>query len=151
MAGFIIRPANDQDFEICAAIYQASRAAAFPQEPPETRDTAAFQASTAEEEVSVALISGEIIALISVYWLENFVHSLYVHPDCQGRGAGRALLAYIQARATFLELKVGTGNTSALGFYRHLGWREVGTGEGEHGPWLRLRWDRPEGGAVAWP
>ena len=147
----MVRPADDRDFDACATIFQASRAAAFPQEPPETRDAAAFQASTAEEEVSVVLLSGNIIALISVYWPENFIHSLYVHPDFQGRGAGRALLAYIQARSTFLELKVGTGNGSALSFYRHLGWRAIGMGEGELGPWLRLRWDRAEGGAPGHP
>ena len=147
MAALVIRPAVDADFDTCAAIFRASRAAAFPEEPAETRDAAAFQASTAEEEVSVALLFGDMIALISVYWPENFIHSLYVHPDFQGRGAGRALLAYIQARADFLELKVGTGNEAALGFYRHLGWREIGAGEGERGPWLRLRWDRPEDGA----
>jgi ribosomal protein S18 acetylase RimI-like enzyme len=146
MAALVIRLAGDADFDACAAIFLESRAAAFPQEPPDTRDAAAFQASTAEEEVSVALLSGSMIALISVYWAENFIHSLYVHPDFQRRGAGRALLAHIQARAAFLELKVGTGNEAALGFYRRLGWREIGAGEGEHGPWLRLRWDRSEGG-----
>lgn len=151
MAGLSVRLAVEADFPVCARIFMASRAAAFPHEPVETRDTAAFHRSTAGEELSVATLSGRVIGFISVYWLENFIHSLYVHPAAQGQGAGQALLAAAQARVDWLELKVGTGNAAALGFYRRRGWVEAGQGEGELGPWLRLRWERPPDAVTGLP
>lgn len=139
----------EADFDACARVFAAARAAAFPDEPPDTRDATAFRESCRDEEITVAEFDGEVIALISIYWTSNFIHSLYVDPAFQGRGAGRALLAAAQARAAFLELKVGAENHAALGFYHHLGWRQTETGEGVRGPWFRLRWERPGGAPPA--
>ena len=50
-------------------------------------------------------------------------HSRMIHP---------------QARIGHVHLKVADLER-AIGFYRHLGWREVGEGTADTGPWVRLR------------
>ena len=37
------------------------------------------------------------------------------------------------------SLKCQLRNPGALAFYRRLGWRDGETGEGEAGPWVRMR------------
>lgn len=145
-----VRPARPEDAADCAAIYEAVLGTLFPDEPATSRDAAAFLSACAGEEQWVCSQGDSIIGFISVYWAENFIHSLYIHPARWGLGAGRALLAVVQAQGRGpLELKVDEVNAAARGFYRHLGWREVGEGLGDRGRWLRLRWeasaaDRPQ-------
>lgn len=137
-----VRPAGPTEAEECALVYDAALAAAFPDEPATSRDRAAYLRACAGEEQWVCLLDRVIIGFISVYWNENFIHSLYILPAQQKRGAGRALLAAIQALDRGpLELKVDEVNVSARAFYARLGWREVGEGVGDRGRWLRLRWD----------
>ena len=88
----------------------------------------------------MAVDGKHIIALISVYWPTNFIHSLYVLPAFQGRGAGRALLTEVLRHAKGdMELKTDKVNVRAFDFYRHLGWRVVGEGATVSGPWWRMR------------
>ncbi|MEO3752121.1 GNAT family N-acetyltransferase [Streptomyces sp. B6B3] len=59
------------------------------------------------------------------------VHSLYVAPDAQGRGAGGGLLtaataALSAAGAGTATLWVFRDNTPSVGFYQHRGWRPDG-------------------------
>lgn len=75
------------------------------------------------------------------------VFSLYVHPDAQGLGVGARLLAAADDRFRHdgvhtVTLWVFGANTSALGFYAHLGWQPDGAQrvEPQYGePELRLR------------
>src|SRR6185312_15771767 len=49
------------------------------------------------------------------------LHQLYVHPDCQRRGIGRALLDEVEAsfpEAHTLRLEVEEANAAAIAFYR---------------------------------
>jgi ribosomal protein S18 acetylase RimI-like enzyme len=60
------------------------------------------------------------------------VYAIYVDPRCQGRGAGRELLAAatnVLADGGFTDasLWVLSGNHSARGFYESQGWRHDGT------------------------
>jgi len=60
------------------------------------------------------------------------VHAIYVDPGCQGRGAGRRLLAAatrLLADAGFAgaSLWVLSGNHPARGFYESQGWHRDGT------------------------
>jgi ribosomal protein S18 acetylase RimI-like enzyme len=60
------------------------------------------------------------------------VYAIYLDPRCQGRGAGRELLAAatnVLADAGFTDasLWVLSGNHSARGFYESQGWRHDGT------------------------
>ena len=57
---------------------------------------------------------------------------LYVHPDCQGVGLGRALLEKITAEfpaADTMTLEVEPQNVSAIAFYERHGFVVAGTGE----------------------
>jgi ribosomal protein S18 acetylase RimI-like enzyme len=60
------------------------------------------------------------------------VYAIYVDPGCQGRGAGRRLLAAAErvlaaAGFTAASLWVLTGNGPARGFYESQGWRGDGS------------------------
>jgi GNAT superfamily N-acetyltransferase len=99
-----------------------------------------YYESIAGEEQWVAALSGQIVAVLSVYWPENFIHSLYVRPDRQNGGIGTALLdAVCRAAHGNCELKCDQANVRAIAFYRRKGWREVGEGIADTGPWVRLR------------
>ncbi len=63
-------------------------------------------------------------------WTTNFVKDFVVHPDWQRRGLGRALLVHVfhvfqERGAPAVELKVETGNFSAIQFYQNLGMEKV--------------------------
>ena len=108
--------------------------------PPEYYVPERYFESIAGEEQWVALQNGEIIAVLSIYWPENFIHSLYVQPGVQGRGIGKRLLETALARSRGVcELKCDKANKRAVAFYKHLGWREVSEGTADTGPWVRLR------------
>jgi GNAT superfamily N-acetyltransferase len=144
--GYSVRLAISDDAADCAIVFAAAQAGAFPDDPPDTRDFAAYTRACTGEEQWVCCLGRDIIGFISVYWEDNFIHSLYIHPSHQKQGAGRALLAAVQALDRGpLELKVDEVNVSARAFYHRLGWREVGDGVGQRGRWLRLRWDGGSG------
>jgi GNAT superfamily N-acetyltransferase len=136
----VIRPAAPEDHPTCAAVFLAAYRQAFPLHPPEYYVPERYFESINGEEQWVALRTGEIVAVLSVYWPENFIHSLYVHPAQQSSGVGRRLLQAVISRAKGVcELKCDKANRRAIAFYRHLGWYEVGEGAAETGPWVRLR------------
>ena len=136
----VIRQALSEDHPVCAAVFLAAYRQAFPLHPPEYYVPERYFESITGEEQWVAIQGGEIIAVLSIFWPENFIHSLYVLPARQGRGIGQRLLNAVMARAKGdCELKCDRANKRAVAFYRHLGWREVGEGTAETGPWVRLR------------
>lgn len=53
------------------------------------------------------------------------IHALYVHPDAQGLGVGRALIADAKLHSPRLELWTHQANTAAQTFYSHAGFHEV--------------------------
>ncbi|MDR7125126.1 GNAT family N-acetyltransferase [Pseudotabrizicola sp. 4114] len=57
--------------------------------------------------------------------LDRFIGGIFVAPDQQGRGIGRALISHALARKGALTLEVYTRNTQATRFYAGLGFREV--------------------------
>lgn len=64
-------------------------------------------------------------------YLHTVEHSLYVHPDVQGRGVGRALLGALIGRAAALDKHVmvagiEANNAASLGLHRNLGFAEAG-------------------------
>lgn len=136
-----VRKAAAEDQAACTRIFIETVAATFPNEPAAGRTAAAYAESVAGEEQWVALFQDQIIGYISVYWPTNFIHSLYVLPAFQGRGAGQSLLAAVRQHAKGdLELKTDKANARAFAYYRRLGWRVVGEGMAATGPWWRLRW-----------
>ena len=51
----------------------------------------------------------------------DHIEALFVDPDCQGKGIGKALLAYAASLRDRLTLSVYTKNTRAAEFYRRNG------------------------------
>jgi ribosomal protein S18 acetylase RimI-like enzyme len=75
---------------------------------------------------------------------EGWVEHLYVHPACQGRGRGTALLRIAQAKQAALRLWVFQRNLPAIGFYRAralaLVWETDGSGNEEKEPDALYEW-----------
>ena len=136
----VIRVAGPEDHPACAAVFLAAYRQAFPLHPPEYYVPERYFESITGEEQWVAIQNDRIIAVLSIYWPENFIHSLYVEPSIQNQGIGRRLLEDVAARAKGVcELKCDKVNKRAVAFYKHLGWHEVGEGTADTGPWVRLR------------
>ncbi len=57
--------------------------------------------------------------------LDDFIGGIFVDPEHQGQGIGRALIAHARALRGGLELEVYTDNQQAMRFYRDLGFREL--------------------------
>ncbi len=66
---------------------------------------------------------GRPLGFISL--LGDFIGGLFVAPEAQGHGIGRALLDHARARRDALELEVYAENAGALRFYRRYGFREI--------------------------
>jgi ribosomal protein S18 acetylase RimI-like enzyme len=114
-----------------------------------------FTASLARNAHVVAELDGQVVAMASFGRLRDsyreFPHvtgdrevmwKLYVHPDHQGLGIGRHLLAEVEAlvEGDELWLEVVDGNQQALGFYRTHGFVEVERVTSDRWPddiWLR--------------
>jgi ribosomal protein S18 acetylase RimI-like enzyme len=132
-----IRAAVEEDFGVMTAIFNAARESARLGGGPAGQDR--LRHYTEGEEIHVAILADEVVGFVSVWPAERFVHHLYVAPDCQSRGIGRALLARCEERYGLpLSLKCETANIRALRFYERLGWAGGEAGVGPDGEWRRM-------------
>lgn len=140
MKRLTIRRARAEEHDTCARVFLAAYRQAFPDHPEAYYVPERYYESIPGEEQWIAIDGGEIVAVLSIFWPENFIHSLYVDPGRQSQGVGSALLDLVcrQARGD-CELKCDRTNARAIAFYRRHGWREVGEGIADTGPWVRLR------------
>ena len=76
-----------------------------------------------QAETWVACIDGIPVGFISL--LGDFVGGLFVAPQHQGHGIGRALIDRAKTLKSDLRLEVYTANTGAFDFYRKQGFVEV--------------------------
>ncbi|MFD1327959.1 GNAT family N-acetyltransferase [Mycoplana ramosa] len=74
-------------------------------------------------ETWVACHRQEPVGFISL--LGSFIGGLFVAPEQQGLGVGRALVSHALGLKGELCLEVYTGNTQAVGFYQSLGFEEI--------------------------
>jgi ribosomal protein S18 acetylase RimI-like enzyme len=131
----IIRNSDAPDLPDLVAIYNAARA------PIECFQAAQvtveeFQTLTEGEEIQVATDNEEVIGFVSVWSPENFIHHLYVSPDRQHKGIGKALIrACVSRYGLPLKLKSVIANTGACAFYEHNHWLVKETGVGPDGPY----------------
>lgn len=154
----IVRPAVADDVDDLVALIQVTRRAAEPDVPPLRQGPAelgAFLESRAAlGEVWVAEDAQPVgVAILTRDWL----HSLYVGPQHQGRGVGSLLLELVKAqRPGGFGLWVFAANDSARGFYRRHGLIELehtdGSGNDEGEPDIRMVWpgERPLEGLRSW-
>lgn len=91
---------------------------------------------------TLAFEGQEAVGLATWFWTYKsfralrgiYVEDLFVRPPHRGRGAGKALLAHLAARAAggFLEWQVLDWNSRAIAFYESLGAKPLA-------PWLNYR------------
>lgn len=75
-----------------------------------------------DAETWVACRDGRAVGFISL--IDSFIGALFIAPDQQGHGIGRALTTHTLALKGQLTLEVYTANTQAMHFYEALGFRE---------------------------
>nr|WP_226374546.1 GNAT family N-acetyltransferase [Pantoea stewartii] len=93
------------------------------------------------ETVLVAELDGHRAGFAGLMENDNFLHSLYVDPDYQGRGVGSALLEAVQSRFTSTgALKCLQMNKAAQTFYLQHGWKVISQGESEQGGYLLMHY-----------
>lgn len=128
-----IRKCKKSDLRSVFAVYQLARTAAcFQQEP--AADFQDFKSIVEDEKVYAAVDGERIIAFISVYPPQSFVHHLYVLPEYRRQGIGEALVECV--RDIFdspLSLKCETANKAALEFYKKTGWNLFDKGSEKDG------------------
>lgn len=92
-------------------------------------------------ETSVFELDRRVLGFVSM--LGNEVGGIFVDPEYQGRGVGRALLDSVAARRPYVVLDVFEANHTARGFYRTYGFHatSAGTDETTGLPVIRLRFD----------
>jgi putative acetyltransferase len=90
-------------------------------------------------ETSVCEIDGSVVGFLSL--IGNEVGAIFVDPDHQGRGIGRALMDGARDSRPFLELSVFEANSAGRGFYDAYGFELAGRQVNEDTglPELRLR------------
>ncbi|PZG16920.1 arsenite methyltransferase [Nonomuraea aridisoli] len=151
-SGLEIRPMRAADAPQVLAIYQAgldTGQASFETTAPswEGFDAARlphlrYVAADTETGEVVGWVAASAISSRPVY-AGVIEHSIYVHPDCQAHGIGRALLsAFVSASEDADVWTIQTGifpeNAASLSLHQALGFRVVGTRERmgrHHGVW----------------
>ncbi len=154
----VLRPMEPTETGAASAVHVASRLAAAERGtmPPPVHPVAGAARWFAEEvapkrEVWVA---EEDARLVAVLVLDSaFLDQLYVHPDCEGRGIGTALLRLAMAlRPGGFGLWVFAANDRARALYEANGLVPVehtdGAGNEEQAPDVRYEW-RPSGVGAA--
>ena len=128
-----------------AALYVRSGTAAFTWRPDGHFQAADFTRFAEEEEVWIALMGEAVVGVLSLFRPENFIHCLYVDPDAQRLGVGKALVAHVRSVVDApLTLKLDVPNRRAIAFYEGTGWERM-TGLDDQGvddagiKWARYR------------
>ena len=142
-ARIVVRPASDEDIPFLARTADRLRpdATASPRDPETMKRYFSALADSKllgeqGSEAFVASIDGETAGFVAVhpdadYFTGHpraYVDVLVVAPEAEGRGVGRALLAYVESWAKRLGclevvLDVFATNAEALAFYERCGYR----------------------------
>ncbi|HEY0105110.1 MAG TPA: GNAT family N-acetyltransferase [Rhizomicrobium sp.] len=128
-----------------AALYVRSGRVAFAWRAPDYFQAEDFKTFALDEEVWLARLGEAPVGVLSLFRPENFVHCLYVDPDAQRLGVGRALVAHVRREVGApLTLKLDVPNRRAVAFYEATGWERM-TGLDDQGidetgvKWARYR------------
>ena len=128
-----------------AALYERSGSAAFTWRPKGYFQAEDFKYFAEDEDVWLALAGEALVGILSLFPADNFIHCLYVDPDAQRLGVGRALVAHLRRETGKpMTLKLDTPNAAAIAFYQATGWTRM-TGPDDFGvdafgvSWARYR------------
>jgi GNAT superfamily N-acetyltransferase len=142
----ILRPATSDDAPALAGILRICFRVSLPFLPElhtPDEDQAYMSARLATPEpVWVSVVDGAPAGFIT--FRDGWIDHLYVHPDRQGQGIGRALLAKALEDGRPKQLWAFRQNTRARRFYEARGFRPVeftdGAGNEEKTPDVRYLW-----------
>jgi phosphinothricin acetyltransferase len=141
----LIRPAHDEDMDAITAIYAdavLNGTASFEIEPPDLKEMSARRAALIEKGFPylVAERAGRILgyAYAGAYrprpaYAFTVEDSIYVAPDAQRSGAGRALLAKLISVCEdkgFRQMVAVIGDSlsePSIGLHQHMGFIHIGT------------------------
>ena len=140
-ASWHIRTFVEADRPALRNLFVVVRNQAFTWAPPGNHRLEDFDMVTEGERILVATTAGagEALGFAAVWEPESFLHSLFVHPDWQGQGIGKALLAACQPYFTATPtLKCLEANRAARAFYGSQGWQLRQRGESADGAYLLL-------------
>ncbi|CNI09456.1 putative acetyltransferase [Yersinia massiliensis] len=136
-----IRPYQESDRPFLRTLYLASRRAAFSWLDSEQFRLEDFDRSTLGETILVAIEGDRHVGFASIFMQESFLHNLFVEPQAQHFGAGKALLQAAQALFTSHgSLKCLAKNQRALAFYQKQGWVAIATGRSNDGDYVLMHW-----------
>jgi GNAT superfamily N-acetyltransferase len=137
-----VRRARPEEWPACADIYVRSGRAAFTWVDPAEFQAAKLQGWADEgEEIYLACVGERVVAMMTFWRPDNYVHNLFVEPDAQGGGVGSALLALAEKIADGpISLKCDAQNLRAMEFYEHRGLTVCEEGLRENGEsWFMVR------------
>ncbi|WP_332775968.1 GNAT family N-acetyltransferase [Polaromonas sp.] len=140
----LIRPSRDEDIPAITAIYAhhvLHGTGSFETEPPSVADMTARRQDVLSKGLPYLVVEheGAIAGFAYGNWFKprpayrySVEDSIYLAPDAQGRGLGRALLAELLARLEAGGIRkamavIGdSANAGSVGVHRALGFRQVG-------------------------
>jgi ribosomal-protein-alanine N-acetyltransferase len=129
--GYVLRPARGADAALLAAMSEAHVEKGL--KPAWGAARIRWHVRDAESVVLTAWLASAIAGFAIMRYGEDVAHLnlLAVDPGHRRRGIGRALLAWLEARAltagTFtIGLELRAGNELARSFYRAMGYQELG-------------------------
>lgn len=157
----IVRPAESRDMPALAAIYGhhvLHGFGTFEEVPPSADELEARRQAVVARGLPYLLAeeAGRVLGFAYAgpfrpraayrYTVED---SVYIAPDMQGRGVGKAVLSAVIASCESLGIRqvvavIGdSGNAGSIGLHRSLGFTHKGIGEGfgyKHGRWVDIVW-----------
>ncbi|WP_254077271.1 GNAT family N-acetyltransferase [Elizabethkingia anophelis] len=105
---------KDKDYSAIQQIYNEVR-----NEIPFLSEISDFKDALNGEVIYEAIADGEIIAFISLWEPDNFIHYLFVSPLYQNKAIGLQLITYLsEVYGKPLGLKCLLENTNAVRFYK---------------------------------
>ena len=140
----LIRPSTEHDIEAIAAIYShhvLHGTGTFEIDPPSPAEMATRHADVLAKGLPwlVAAEGAQVLGFAYCNWFKprpayrfSAEDSIYLHPQAQGQGLGRALQAELAAHAQTAGVRkliavIGdSANLGSIGLHRSLGFREVG-------------------------
>jgi L-amino acid N-acyltransferase YncA len=154
-----IRPSRDQDLPAITAIYAhhvLHGTGTFETEPPTEADMVGRRADVLAKGLPylVAEEDGRVLGYAYCQWFKprpayrfSAEDSIYLHPDAQGKGLGKALLTELARQAEAVGIRkliavIGdSANKGSVGVHRALGFQPVGVIQScgwKFGKWLDI-------------
>ncbi|MDE5439209.1 GNAT family N-acetyltransferase [Elizabethkingia meningoseptica] len=96
-----------------------------------------FRKELKNEIVYEAFVNDKLIAFMSLWEPDNFIHHLYILPEYQGRQIGQQMINFLAGRyGEPLGLKCLTQNIQAVNFYKKNNFYEKYRGTSENGEYI---------------